>query len=207
MLVDFTQKKNVAFLIRAFKGLVHQYPKSELWIIGDGFLKRELKNLARSLRIERSVRFIGRVEHQIIKLLYPLADVFVLPSVIETQGMVAIEAMFFAKPVIVTNAIVSASELVVNGENGYIVDHKNVDSLEEKLIYLKEHPAEVLKMGKMSRDHSRNFTTKTIIDDLEEIYYSLAGPGSKVEKLEDPYKSRESHLKYEPKTRLSSGNY
>ena len=101
--------------------------------------------------IGERVMFMGHVEHTEMPQYYAGADVFVLPSLVETQGMVAIEAMFFAKPVIVTDRIISATELVDDGVNGFVVDHTSVQELAKKLTLLSDDAELRNRMGEASK--------------------------------------------------------
>ncbi len=57
------------------------------------------------------------------------ADVFVLPSVEETWGIVANEAMNFGLPLVVSDLVGCAPDLVREGENGFVVAHDDVEAL------------------------------------------------------------------------------
>ncbi|HKK14776.1 MAG TPA: glycosyltransferase, partial [Gammaproteobacteria bacterium] len=104
---------------------------------------------------------------------YSDADVFVLPSLIEAQPMVVIEAMHFAKPVIVTRQMVSAEELVADGENGFIVDADNAADLAGKLARLDGDKALREKLGHNAHLRSQGYGLSAIIDDLEGEYADL----------------------------------
>ena len=163
-------EKNVPYLIEAFKRFVKAHPDSELWIVGDGFMKDRLKTMCNRWDIADRVRFMGHFDHVEMPQFYTAADVFVLPSLVETQGMVAIEAMYFGKPVIVTDRIISATDLIDHGVNGYIVDHTSVKELAEKLTCLQEDPELRQRMGEAGKQRSERFSTMKIVDELERLY-------------------------------------
>lgn len=89
-------------LLKIFRQVHERVPRARLKIVGAGPLERTLKNCARELAIEGCVEFLGSVEHHLLVDIYRGADVFVLTSRHEAQGMVALEAAACGLPVIGT---------------------------------------------------------------------------------------------------------
>jgi glycosyltransferase involved in cell wall biosynthesis len=95
---------------------------------------------------------------------------------IETQGMVAMEAMWFGKPVVVTDQIVSAAEIVEHGISGYIVDPSSAEDLTARLTTLATDPALRDRMGGVGRQRAQAYRPESVADALEEVYRDvLAG--------------------------------
>ncbi len=170
-------EKNVSYLINGFKSFRDQYfnNDSELWIIGDGSLKNQLKKQCYKLKITANVKFWSHIEQTKLTEYYANADLFVLPSLVETQGMAAIEAMYCGLPIIVTDKIISAHDLVENEVNGFIVNHKNPHDLAYKLDQLYNDPFLRKKMGSKSKAMSSKFSTVKIGEQIENIYSNLIG--------------------------------
>ena len=94
-------EKNIGFLLRMWAIALRQNPDLLLLVAGDGPALPDLKEGARKLGIEQSVRFLGYLDRQGALLdCYAAADVFVFSSATETQGMVLPEAMAAGLPVI-----------------------------------------------------------------------------------------------------------
>lgn len=167
-------EKNLPYLLKAFAALVKKHENAELWLVGQGGLRKSLEDLCGELGVAASVKFLGFVNHEDLPQYYSATDVFVLPSLVETQGMTAMEAMCFAKPIIVTKSIVSAQELVEDGENGFIVDPGSVDDLTDKLLRLSEDPDLRRNMGRQSYHRSRRYSPEKIVTDLEQYYARVA---------------------------------
>jgi hypothetical protein len=146
---------------------------AELCVVGDGTLRQSLERRARELGISRRVTFTGFVNHDDLPAFYAGADVFVLPSTVETQGMVAMEAMLFAKPVVVSESIVSARELVDHGRNGYVVKTNDVDDLAGRLETLARDPGLRLSMGRASVAKSAAYSLDGVVDAIEAVYSRL----------------------------------
>lgn len=172
------EEKNLPYLLRAFAKLVKAAPRAELRIAGRGDKQAELERLAARLSIANSVRFLGFLDRREVAAQFAQSDVFVLPSLVETQGMVAMEAMRFAKPVIVTNRIVSARELVDDGSNGFIVDPDDDGDLAGKLLRLHADPVLRTRMGAAGFAKSAAYSPQAFADRTEAIYRTVcAGTG------------------------------
>ena len=164
------QEKNIAYLIKAFAALLKSVPEAVLWVAGRGPEGPALESLCAQLGVVGSVKFLGFLDHPTLARYYAACDLFVLPSLVETQGLVAMEAMRFARPVIVTSAIVSATELVEHGVNGYIVDPDSVDDLTNRLQVLASEPATRALMGEASRLRADAYRPELVVDETETAY-------------------------------------
>jgi 1,2-diacylglycerol 3-alpha-glucosyltransferase len=163
-------EKNVAYLIRAFADLSKTLPQSVLWIAGRGPEAATLQGLCEELGVSDRVQFLGFLDHAELARYFRSCDVFVLPSLIETQGLVAMEAMRFSRPVIVTRAIISADELVEHGINGYIVDPDSIADLSRRLGELATTPALRDSMGQASCERAKGFDPELVVDAMEAVY-------------------------------------
>ncbi len=164
-------EKNIPYLIRGFRGLLYAVPKAVLWIAGHGSQKERLQGLCKELGIEDQVHFLGFLAHDILSNYYASCDVFVLPSLVETQGLVAMEAMWFRKPIIVARSVVSASELVNEGRNGFIVDHDSDAALTARLLDLASNPDLREKMGSSGREMALSYRPPAILAALQAAYF------------------------------------
>ena len=75
----------------------------QLLICGEGPLRHELEALARQRGVDRHIRFEGLVDNTALATYYAAADLFVLPSVLESLGVVSIEALASGTPVVTTD--------------------------------------------------------------------------------------------------------
>ncbi|ARD43586.1 glycosyltransferase [Colwellia sp. PAMC 21821] len=111
--------KNLALLINVF----NQLPMHQLTIIGDGEEKKNLMSVANS-----NIFFREPIENSKLKVEFEKNNFFILPSISETWGIVVEEALYFGLPVIVSDHC-GASELIINGINGYIFTNNKTDEL------------------------------------------------------------------------------
>lgn len=191
-------EKNIDFLIKSFAQLLKKTPDAILWIAGRGPQLPKLEILCKQLKIQDSVKFLGFLDHPTLAKYYKACDTFVLPSLQEVQPLVVMEAMWFAKPVIVTNAIAAAEEMVEQGVNGYIVDPNSVEDLTNRLFTLACEPNMRVNQGKASRIRSEMFRPELVVDAMEKAYYDIMIPDPElVPKKEQHYVSARLELSAE----------
>lgn len=131
-------KKNPKDLLGAYKKLVPKNPGLKLVFVGDGSLREELERLSAGFG---GVKFVGFKNQTEVSQFYSLADILVLPSGLgETWGLVVNEAMCFGLPVIVSDVIGSGSDLVKQGENGFIFPAGDVDKLIHAITFFLTNP-------------------------------------------------------------------
>lgn len=163
-------EKNLPYLLRAVARLAKTVPDWTLWIVGTGPESEAVKRLADEFGVGRRVHMLGFLDHAALAPYYAACDVFILPSLQEAQPLVVMEAMWFSRPVIVTRAIVAASELVEQGENGYIVDPDSIEDLASRLSALAADPALRRRMGEASRRRADAYRPAHVVDALEDAY-------------------------------------
>ncbi|WP_436885157.1 CDP-glycerol glycerophosphotransferase family protein [Mammaliicoccus sciuri] len=122
-------EKNHAELIKAFSKLVKRYPNSNLYIIGDGPLKKYLHQMIISLRMEENIFLLGHIENPF--MFANKCDCFILPSIYEGQGMVIMEAKVLGLPVIGTN--VPGINSIINKNNGLLVE-RSVENILQGMV-------------------------------------------------------------------------
>lgn len=115
------QEKNVTFLVRAFQTVLSRYPTCRLVMVGKGPQEQYLRKLCDRLGIQDKVIFTGVLPRHKIVHCYASADLFVFPSVTETQGLVIGEAKATGLPVVAIRAF-GPAEMVYHGEDGFLTE-------------------------------------------------------------------------------------
>ena len=105
-------QKNQMFLIEIFNDLLQVKPNAELLIIGNGPLENQLKEKCKELKIDDKVMFLKNRSD--VADLYQAMDVFVLPSLFEGLGIVAIEAQAAGLPVVCSTGVAKEAEVTSN---------------------------------------------------------------------------------------------
>ena len=149
-----TKQKNTQLLLRATPTILKQFPSTLFLIVGDGAEKIRLQGLVNRLQIVDNVIFEGKVPNELLPAYYSLCDIFAFPSNYEGWGMVAIEAMFCQKPVVMTD-VGCAGEAVIDGKNGFVVPVSDGNALAQKIIYLLGDAELRAEMGKNGYEYTR----------------------------------------------------
>ena len=124
-------QKDFATLLRAFAKVKQNLANAKLIILGEGFLRQELQNLAIQLKIEQDVDLAGFKKNP-----YPFiakADLFVSSSVYEGLPNVLIEAFALNQRIIATNSNGGSAEILQNGLYGELVPVENPDLMAEAI--------------------------------------------------------------------------
>ena len=165
------KEKNLEFLLQAFKKVHDAYPATHLFMVGGGpeedWCRKEIKRLDLSSKITMT----GMLEKKEANKFFGLADLFVFPSVTETQGIVVAEAMASGTPPVAINKM-GPMDLVKNGEDGYLTSEK-INDFSEKIIELLKNDSlreEFAKNGLLRVDE---FSIDSSVDKLIKIYDKL----------------------------------
>jgi glycosyltransferase involved in cell wall biosynthesis len=143
--------KGVHYLIQAFGQLKQEHRDLTLLIIGDGVYRTNLETMVRAAGIENDVFFLGWFPHPQLTPYALLADVLVLPSCYEAWGLVLNEAMSVGKPVIATDRVGGAYDLITNCRNGFIVRSHDSYELYQALKQIFADPQRQRSMGLASK--------------------------------------------------------
>lgn len=107
-------------------------PRPYLIYVGDGEMRDNLEATVQKHQL-KDVRFAGFRNQEELPSFYALADIFVLPSINETWGLVVNEAMNAGCAIITTDQVGSAADLVRSGENGLVIKACDVSALTNAL--------------------------------------------------------------------------
>jgi glycosyltransferase involved in cell wall biosynthesis len=148
------EKKGVHILIMAFSRIEKERNNVALIICGNGEFLPFCKQLADKLKLKR-VFFLGEVEEEKMASIYKTADVFVLPSCSDQEfegwGLVINEAMSMGLPIITTDNVGAAYDLVKENINGYIVKKGDINELYRALTRILDNEELRTIMGRNSR--------------------------------------------------------
>ena len=168
------KEKGYLELFEAFKNLIKKFPNTILLVAGP--IEPEKKDainpdIVKDYGIEKNVLFLGLRED--IDEIYPLMDIFVLPSWREGFPRSVIEASAMERAVIATN-IRGCREAVDDGITGILVLVKNPEKLAEAIIYLLQNPQIAKKMGEEGRKKAkREFDENLIFGRIKKEYQRL----------------------------------
>jgi glycosyltransferase involved in cell wall biosynthesis len=158
-------------LLRAFAEARRRIPGLELQIAGRGPLEPALRALAKELEIEDAVHFLGYVAP--VQKAIADAAVVVVPSMGEGFGMVALEAMERARPVIAAE-IGGLGELVQDGVTGLLVPPGEADQLVSAIVRLAGDLPRAREMGEAGRRRALEHFLQARCTDRTELLYEGA---------------------------------
>jgi glycosyltransferase involved in cell wall biosynthesis len=160
--------KGHVVLLRAFRQVLDERPEARLDIAGRGPLEHGLKDLARELGLSEAVRFLGHVTP--IQSAVESSFAVVVPSLGEGFGMVALEAMERARPVIAAS-IGGLEDLVRENETGLLVPPGESEPLARAMLALAADPAHAAAMGREARRRAlESFPEDRCTERTEEVY-------------------------------------
>jgi glycosyltransferase involved in cell wall biosynthesis len=163
-------EKSVDTLIKAMPHIIGKHPNTHLMLVGAGHLRPKLEKLTASLGMEKHITFLGFVSEEDKILAYNASDIFILPSLAELEGMVVLEAMACGKPIIISDAEMSASRFFVDG-NGFLFETLNHKHLAEQVLKLVTDEDLRKKMSEASFEKVKNYDALKSVELLEEVYY------------------------------------
>ncbi|PKP59870.1 MAG: hypothetical protein CVT88_04395 [Candidatus Altiarchaeales archaeon HGW-Altiarchaeales-1] len=102
----------------------------EILIAGEGPAKKYYEKLAN--KTSNNIKFLGKIPHEELPKFYSELDFLIFPSVVETQGLVALESMACGTPVIGADAL-ALKETIIDGKTGYLYKPGDIDELKIKL--------------------------------------------------------------------------
>lgn len=182
------EKKGIRQLIQAFPFVKKEFPNATLeiygrdWFFPDGssyiemLEKIELPQLG---EMQKDIQFHGSIPYTNIPLVYSEAAVCVFPSHMETQGLVAPEAMAMEKTVVFTK-LGPGPETILDGETGLLCDPHNSKDIAEKILWIFENKSESQLMGlKARKDVLMKFNIENIIKKNIQFYLDVINLSSR----------------------------
>ena len=147
--------KGVDVLLDAWARVLREMPDAKLRIVGDGPMEAELRASAAGLPSPANVRFVGRISRGEVAQAMDEARALVVPSRSEGFGLVILEAMARARPVIASN-VGGIPELVIDGETGALVPPERDDLLANAIVTLLEDGDRCERLGRQGRARIAN---------------------------------------------------
>jgi len=161
--------KGIRYLIEAINIIKQKIPEARLLLVGDGEEDENLKKLVRQLSLENYVIFFGKVSNEEIPKYMVASDIFVLPSLSESFGIVNIEAMASGLPIIATK-VGGIPEIIKDGENGFLVEPKNPEQIAERILYLLSNNNIRRSISFNNKEKAKNYSWDLIVNKLIAVY-------------------------------------
>tara|TARA_Y100000310_G_scaffold94862_1_gene92644 strand:- start:10952 stop:12076 length:1125 start_codon:yes stop_codon:yes gene_type:complete len=156
-------------IIKSLKKIIDGgFTNIELWIVGEGYYKGSLIDLATNLGVRDKVKFLGKKGHQELSLIYNKSDLFVLANYQEITPAVN-EALACGKPVVVMKC--GGYKFVLPSGNGLITKKFDVEDMSDKILWVLNNKKEVQEMTSRGRKYIvENFSIPIIAEKLYKAY-------------------------------------
>lgn len=158
--------KGMEDLIRAFARVFRDEDVS-LRIGGDGSTRSFLEDIAKELKIDEKITFLGALSREEVAQEMKKCDAFALPSEHETFGVVYIEALACGKPVI--GAYNGGAEDIINERNGIIALKNNVNDLGKALKWIRNNYSDYDNL-KIREEVVSKYSEGILIEKLKGVY-------------------------------------
>jgi glycosyltransferase involved in cell wall biosynthesis len=161
-------------VISAMPLILKEIPTARLVIVGDGPKRQELEKMVRELNLETHVQFIGIIEHNKVRDMLGIADVFLQTNNLSCLGNTLLEAMVCGRA-IVTWDVGTTRDVIVDGENGCLMKDAEPETIARTVIALAKEPQrrERLAQGarKFAEEHLQSWDERLNmeIDLIEQI--------------------------------------
>ena len=166
-LSNFRPVKRVTDVIEIF-AMVREKMRAKLVLIGDGPDRGAAEYMVRQKKLGRYVHFLGKQDR--VYQYLSQADLFLLPSDLESFGLAALEAMACEVPVVATN-VGGVPEVVEHGVDGYLFTPREVEIAARYALEILSRADRGREMGQRARVDARKKYCANDVIPLYEAYY------------------------------------
>jgi glycosyltransferase involved in cell wall biosynthesis len=170
------REKNLELLLRATRAALQEVPDVSLALVGEGDEETSLRRQVGGLGLSDRVRFAGPVPHRAVGDWYRAADLFVFPSVSETQGLVVLEAMAHGLPVLAIRSV-GTSDFIEDGVSGALADPAEGEFV-RRLLGLLRDGASRARYAELARARAFQFSAEASTRMLLAAYSRLLSRGA-----------------------------
>jgi len=170
------ERKGFEYLIRAMPDILKEHKHARLKIVGSGPLESRLKELIYELDIGNEVEILRNVSDEELLLIYNSADLFVLPSIVDSQGnteglgVVLLEAMACGLPVVGSN-VGGIPDIITEGISGILLQEKDISDISKTILLLMDDDELRKKIAHSSLEMVKNrFSWKDVSKRYVDVY-------------------------------------
>lgn len=161
------EEKNLSLLIPVIEQVCETHRDARLLFVGDFEYRETLEELAAASLVPERITFTGALPRDELARVYETSSVFAFPSLTDTQAWVLHEAAHSGLPIVMVDP--KLSEVVVDGENGFIVSD-TVDDFADAVSRILGDDALAESFSRKSRKLAANFTVEGQIAKLDKLY-------------------------------------
>jgi len=166
------KEKNLGFLLNILPEILKKHPDAVLLFAGSGPDLDYFREEAKAKGLEGNCEFTGYVERKDLALIYRVSEVFLFPSLTDTQGLVTIEAMFSGTPVVAIGALGTLT--VMGGDNGGFMVKNDESEFAARVLELLGDKGLWSRKSEEARLHARSWSIEELTKKLTDIYKATA---------------------------------
>ena len=166
---NFRKVKRVEDVVRVFTKIQEKIP-AKLIMVGDGPDREIADQLCKNLGIKKRVLFLGNTSD--IEQILCFSDLFLLPSMSESFGLSALEAMVAGVPVVSSNAG-GIPEVNEEGVSGFLCEVGDIDTMAARALYILEDEARLKEFKKGALEVAKRFDEEKIVPMYEALYFDV----------------------------------
>lgn len=168
---NFEDHYRVDRVIEAFGEIKMQIPDAQLILIGDGYCRSKLENIATQKRLS-DVLFVGQIDNEEVAEFYKRANLYLNASVVDNMPLSLMEAMA-AGLIVVSTASGGIPFLITNGHNGILVSTDDAHSLAKAVVSVYRDRGRWNNIQQNAIEYSRRFSPEVVCKEWERVYVSL----------------------------------
>jgi len=162
-------RKGLPLLLQACVALQNRgFEHYTLIVVGDGSEREAMENFCQEHNLSGQVKWIGKVTYDKVGSYFQNSDIFVLPTLEDTWGVVTLEAMLLGKPILCSSGAGTA-ELVEDGKNGYVFAPNDSNKLADLMQMFMDDSDFIHRMGDYSKQIMTQYTPVAAAKCLAEI--------------------------------------
>ena len=169
-------KKGLEYAIEAMTKIIKKFRDLQFYIVGSDFIKNYgdyIKNLVKEKKLNKNIKFLGRIENIDLWPYYKICDLYLAPSIrSDCFGMPIVEASAFGKPIVATT-LFEENGVIINNKTGLVIPPKDSRAMEDAVIKLLENKTLRKKLGENARIFSKNFTWTKSAKKFENVIKNL----------------------------------
>lgn len=169
---NLIEMKGLRYFIEALPLIFQKHPHTLVVVVGEGPLRNEMEREISLQNLSHKVKFLGKLT-QITRRIVAALDILVQPSLTESFGLTAAEALSCGVPVVASSAG-GLPELVEDGVCGYVVPPRDSNALAVKIISLLDDPDKCSRFGKAGRERAiKLFRVSDTVNKYLDLYTRL----------------------------------
>ena len=171
----FDSQKGYDYLSRVAVNVLSEYPDWQWDIYGSGeeSIKIKLIEELEKGKVLSQVNFMGNVKG--IENIYPNHAIYIMTSRYEGLPLVLLEAKQYGLPIVSFDCPTGPSEIILDGENGYLIENFDVKQMSQKIIELIENDELRLRFSRNAMLDTDKFNKKRIIEQWIELIEEMTG--------------------------------